>query len=419
MEGTQQNSFNFRDTTATKTIFSLKKRIRAVSGGTSSSKTISILVWIIDYCQVKQTRPKLCHIISESFPHLDSGAMLDFQNIMKDRGYWDDKRWHSTKHEYTFETGNVLRFMSVDTYGKAHGPRRDVLFINEANNLDYRIVDQLITRTREIVWLDWNPSEEFWFYTEMLGKRDDIEFVGDGGDFPPLTYLDNEALFDEPNQITIKEIESHKGNKNWWNVYGLGKLGAIESRVYTNWQIIDEIPHTARLERRGLDFGYSNDPSALVDIYYHDGGYIVDEILYAKGMLNKQIADVILNQPTVLKNVIVIADSAEPKSIDEIKLFGINILPAEKGPDSVNSGIQLIQGQKISVTKRSINIIKEYRNYLWQTDKDGNIINKPEDIWNHSMDAIRYGLVSLLKKPVYTNTTASPLLEPYYPELGI
>src|ERR1051325_2952507 len=143
--------FNFTDTTATKKIFSLKKRIRAVAGGTAASKTVSILFWLIDYCQTKQSRAKICHVVSESFPHLESGSMLDFQSIMKDRGYWNDARWHDTKHEYTFETGNKLRFTSVDTYGKAHGPRRDVLFVNECNNLDYNIVDQLITRTREIV----------------------------------------------------------------------------------------------------------------------------------------------------------------------------------------------------------------------------------------------------------------------------
>lgn len=377
-----QQAFSFSDTTATKKVFALNKRIRAVAGGTSASKTISILVWIIDYCQVRQRKDKLVHIVSESFPHLESGAMLDFQSIMKDRKYWNDDRWHDTKHEYTFEAGNKVRFMSVDTYGKAHGPRRDVLFINEANNLEYKIVDQLITRTREIVWLDWNPSEEFYFYTEMQPNRTDIDFI-------TLTYKDNEAL----DAVTVAEIESHRNNKSWWTVYGLGQLGATESRIYKNWRIIDEIPYGAELKRRCVDFGYSNDPSAIVDIYYYDGGYIWDEVAYKKGMLNKDIADTILAQES---QVLVIADSSEPKSIDEIRLYGINIQPALKGPGSVNKGIQFVQGNKISVTKRSVNIIKEYRKYVWITDKDGNIINEPLDINNHSMDAGRYGMNSMI-----------------------
>lgn len=377
----QNRNFSFVDVTATRKVFELKKRIRAVAGGTSASKTISILVWFIDYCQTKQSKPKIAHIISESFPHLEAGVMLDFQSIMKDRNYWKDERWHDTKHEYTFETGNRLRFTSVDTYGKAHGPRRDVLFINEANNLDYKIVDQLIIRTREIVWLDWNPSEEFWFYTEMLPNRDDIDFI-------TLTYLDNEAL----DLISVQEIESHKNNKNWWTVYGLGQLGIIESRIYKDWKILDEFPHEARLERIGVDFGYSNDPTAIIYVYYYNGGYILDEVLYQKGLSNKEIAATIKNAAIGL----VIADSAEPKSIDELKLYGLNVLPALKGQGSINTGIQFVQGQRISVTKRSLNLIKEYRNYLWKTDRNGKIINEAEDINNHAMDAVRYAITSLV-----------------------
>lgn len=375
-----QRTFNFSDTTATRNIFKLRKRIRAVSGGTSASKTISILVWLIDYCQTPKNINKLCTVVSESYPHLEKGAMLDFENIMKDRGYWKDGLWNKTKHVYTFETGNKLEFFSVDTYGKAHGPRRDVLFVNECNNLSHNIVDQLITRTRETVWLDWNPTSEFWFYTEMQPNRDDIDFI-------TLTYKDNEAL----DEVTIQEIESHKHNKNWWRVYGLGQLGAIESRIYTDWQLIDEIPHEARLERYGLDFGYSNDPAALVALYYYNGGYILDEKLYKKRMSNKQIADLINN----LDRALVVADSAEPKSIDEIDEYGVMIIPAVKGKDSVLHGIQYIQDQRISVTKNSTNLIKEYRNYLWMEDKDGKIINEPVDEFNHLMDAARYAISTL------------------------
>jgi phage terminase large subunit len=388
VETQQENkTFTFEDTTATAKIFGMKGRIRAVAGGTSASKTISILVWLIDYAQRKQSKEKLVSVVSESYPHLEGGAMLDFQNIMKDRGYWDDKRWHGTKHEYTFETGNKIQFISMDTYGKAHGPRRDVLFVNEANNLDYKIVDQLITRTREIVWLDWNPSEEFWFYTEMLPNRDDIDFI-------TLTYLDNEALDD----VTVKEIEAHKHNKNWWTVYGLGQLGEVEGRIYTGWQIIEVIPHNARLERRGLDFGYSVDPAAIVDVYYYDGGYIIDERLYAVGQSNRRLAQFLQNLED--QQCLVVADSAEPKSIDELREYQVSLIGANKGPGSVNQGIQFVQDQKISITKRSLHLIKEYRKYFWKTDKDGNILTIPEDGFDHCLDALRYAMESLRPKEI-------------------
>lgn len=385
--GDNQNKFGFVDTKATQKIFSLRKRIRAVAGGTSASKTISILIWFIDYCQSRKN--ELCSVVSESYPHLEKGAMLDFENIMKDRGYWKDDLWHKTKHTYTFETGSKLEFYSPDTYGKAHGPRRDVLFVNEANHMDYNVVDQLIVRTRKIVWMDWNPSDEFWFYTEMLPNRpDDIDFI-------TLTYLDNDAL----DPITVQEIESHKGNKNWWTVYGLGQLGAIESRIYKDWNIIDSVPFEARLERRGLDFGYTNDPTAIVDVYYYNGGYILDEQCYRKGLLNKPIADLLLNY--AFPETLVVADSAEPKSIDEIKLYGVNIFPAVKGQGSIRTGIAFVQNQRISVTKRSVNLIKEYRNLLWKTDNNGRIINEPEEGDDHCMDAVRYALNSILAPQDY------------------
>lgn len=171
----------------------------------------------------------------------------------------------------------------------------------------------------------------------------------------------------------------------------LGEPNSMEVKIYKDWIIIDSIPHEARLERRGLDFGYTNDPSAIVDIYKYNGGYILDEVAFQKGLSNKQIADIILNCAQTLT----IADSAEPKSIDEIKAHGVTILPATKGPGSVSQGIQLVQAQKISVTARSVNILKEYKNYLWQTDKQGKILNVPDHEWSHSMDAIRYGMASL------------------------
>jgi phage terminase large subunit len=368
----------FKNTTATQKIFQLKKRIRAVAGGTSASKTISILIWIIDYCQ--STKDQIVTVVAESHPHLQLGAIRDFRSIMVANGYWEDSNWNESKHVYTFPGGSFVEFISFDKFGKAHGPRRDVLYINEANNIPYVIADQLITRTRKIVWMDWNPSEEFWFYTEMLNRRDDLDFV-------TLTYLDNEAL----DEISKAEIESHKGNREWWLVYGLGQLGALEHKIFKNWKIIDEIPHEAKLEKRGLDFGFTNDPTVIEDIYSYNGGFIIDELVYQKGLSNKSIADILTGaDPTILT----IADSSEPKSIDEIRSYGVNILGALKGPGSVLQGIQYVQNLQISITSRSMKTIKAYRNYLFEKDKNGRVLNEPDDTvheWSNPMDAIRYG----------------------------
>lgn len=368
----------FKTTTALKKLLNLKKRIKAVCGGTSAAKTFSIVMILIDRAQRFENRK--IEIVSESFPHLDGGVISDFKKIMKEQKYWKEERWNATKHFYTFETNSVIQFNSID-FEKAHGPRRDDLFINEGQNLAWETVVQLIQRTSGDVWIDWNPTFEFWYYTELKNTLDH--------DFITLTFEDNEAL----DENTRRFILSRKDNVQWWRVYGLGQLGEMEGRIYTGWKEIDEIPFEARLWRRGLDFGYSVDPTALVDIYEYNGGYILDETLYQKELSNKGIADRInnLNDPEVL----VIADSAEPKSIDEIKTYGVNILPAQKGPGSVNQGISFVQAQKISVTKKSLNILKSYRNYVWKkNDLRGNVIPVPDDSiheWSNTMDAIRYG----------------------------
>lgn len=328
------------------------------------------------------TVPTLTSIVAESFPHLRRGAMRDFLLILKEHNYYKDDRWDRTNSVYTFETGSQIEFFSVDQPEKVRGARRDRLFINEANNISFSAFEELEVRTKEFVILDWNPTNSFWYYEEVRLQRDDIEEL-------TLTYRDNEALSPE----IVASIEQRKDRASWWKVYGLGQLGEIEGKIFPNWPIIDEIPYEARLERYGLDFGYTNDPTAIIAIYYYNGGYIWDEVLYAKGLSNKQIAETILNQP---KKALVIADSAEPKSIDELKMYQLNVQPTTKGQGSVLQRIQMTQDQQISVTKRSVNVIKENRNYLWEMDKDGRVLNAPEHTWSHSMDAGMYAMTSLV-----------------------
>jgi phage terminase large subunit len=373
----------FQITTATKKIAKLKKRIRVVQGGSSASKTISIILYLIERAQLDE-KPTVTSIVSESIPHLKRGAIRDFKRIMKEHKYWKDAGWNVQDSTYTFETGSIMEFFSTDNGDKLRGARRDRCFMNEANNCTFDAFEQLEIRTSELFFLDYNPTNEFWVHTEVVPKRNDVDFI-------ILTYKDNEAL----DESIVDSLEQRMGRAGWWKVYGLGQLGEVEGKIYTDWKIIDEIPHEARLERYGLNFGYSSHPLALVALYYYNGGYIIDEIDYGLGRGNRIIADTILNQK---KNVLTVADSAEPKSIDELKEFGVNIAPTEKGKDSVRFGIQVVQDQQISITKRSVNVIKEYRNYLWRADKNGKIIepNEPEEPYHYSMDAVRYGITSLV-----------------------
>ena len=393
----------FITTTATRKVASLKKRIRIVQGGTSASKTISILLVLIDMAQSDKI-PTLTSIVSESIPHLKRGALRDFKNIMQTHRYWKDALWNATDSIYTFETGSKIEFFSTDNGDKLRGGRRDRCFMNEANNCTFDAFEQLEVRTKEFMFIDYNPSNEFWAFTEVKALRDDVDYI-------ILTYKDNEAL----DANIVASIEQRKGRKGWWQVYGLGLLGEVEGKIYKDWVIIDEIPKEAKYLRNGLDFGYSNDPTSIVGILKYNDAYILDEILFKKGMSNRQISEVIISQGGILT----IADSAEPKSIDEISLYGVPIVGANKGPGSVQQGITFVQDQKIMVTKRSVNIIKEYRNFLWKTDRDGKILNEPEHTFSHSMDAIRYGIAYNLHDNTNRNVVVAGGVQPFYSDLNI
>ncbi|MDV7992074.1 PBSX family phage terminase large subunit [Rhodococcus sp. IEGM 1374] len=370
-----------KQTTALKKISSLRRRLRIVQGGTSASKTFSILAYLIHIAQTNDNF--VISVVSESLPHLKLGAIRDFKNIMKWQRYWNEDSWSKGEFVYTFPNDTIIEFFSVDS-GKAHGPRRDVLFLNECNNVTYEIYTQLETRTRKVVILDFNPTSSFWVHEEVMPYNKH--------DFLKLTYKDNEAL--EP--AIVRSIESRKHNANYWQVYGLGEVGVLEGQIY-NWTEIDGVPDEARLVRRGLDWGYTNDPTGIVDVYEWNGGYILDEQCYQTGLKNPQVATMLLGLPE--PDTLVIADSSEPKSIDTVSDYGVPIIGADKGPDSVRNGIDAIQFVTVYVTKRSLNLIKEKRNYVWKKDRNGKALNVPIDLWNHLMDAARYALTDIIGNP--------------------
>ena len=367
----------FSKTTAQKKIRQLKTRVRVVYGGTSASKTFSIIPILIQYAlQSKKTE---ISIVAESIPHLRRGAVRDFIKIMQSINCYHDVQFNKSTLTYRFSNGSYIEFFSADQPDKLRGARRDVLFINECNNITFEAYQQLAIRTRKFIYLDYNPTHEFWLDTQLSNDKDISRVV--------LTYKDNEAL--EPS--IVKEIEKARERAktssywaNWWKVYGLGQQGVVEGIIYKDFKLIDSIPKESRLLGIGLDFGFTNDPTAAVELYKHDDSYILNEIIYRKGLHNSDIYNLLKGKGMVY------ADSAEPKSIAEMQRYGLNVVGATKGQGSIMYGVQLLQSNTIFVTKSSLNLIKEMRNYSYKKDKEGKDINQPEDAFNHALDAARY-----------------------------
>jgi phage terminase large subunit len=351
-------------------------------GGTRSGKTFAILT-LAHAISMQHKQPHIFSVVSETYPHLKRGAIRDFKEILQGCGAWNPMLWNKTESQYQTNENNILEFFSCDSPGKVHGPARKFLFINEAQNISYEVFKQLAVRTTGTIFIDFNPTFEFWAHKEL--KNDEsCKWIHS-------TYQDNPYLTDSQ----IIEIEKGRNNKYWWDVYGLGKVGRLEGVIFDNWVEVDEYPEQPRNEVYGLDFGFSNDPTALVKCCFNDGKMFIKELLYSTGMTNSDICEHLHGLGVDGK---IFGDSAEPKSIEEIYRQGFNIHPCVKGKDSIMTGIQKMQQYDICVTKDSLNLIKELRNYQWQKDKNENKINKPIDSYNHLIDAIRYALTSQMKR---------------------
>lgn len=367
----------FKRTTSINKILALKKRIKIIQGGTSAGKTFGILPILIDKCTKEKGLE--VSVVAETIPHLRRGALKDFLKIMRWTNRYFDDRFNKTLLRYDFANGSSIEFFSADDASKLRGARRDILYINECNNVTFEAYNELAIRTKREVFLDFNPANEFWVHKELKDEPDT--------DFIILTYKDNEAL----DESIVSQIEKNREKAatsaywaNWWRVYGLGEVGSLEGVVFNNWKEIDTIPDEAKLVGIGLDFGYTNDPTAAIGIYNWNGKRIVNEIVYRTGMVNSDIAKILPS------GVIVYADSSEPKSIEEIRRYGKTIKGVTKGKDSINYGIDVMQRQEYLVTKNSTNLIKELRSYCWDVDKQGVRMNKPIDHFNHAIDALRY-----------------------------
>ena len=389
-------------TTAIKRLAKMRKRIKVVPGGTSAGKTFGIIPILINKAI---TTPGLeISVVSESVPHLRKGALKDFLKIMRATNRFRDECYNRSFLIYTFPNGSYIEFFSADQEDKVRGPRRNILYINECNNVLFETYHQLAIRTDLEIWLDFNPSAEFWVHTELTNDEDVETLV--------LTYKDNEAL--SPN--IVKEIEKARSKafydislegdllfaesnikspywSNWWRVYGLGVTGALDGLVYSNWSQVHKVPFDAVLLGYGLDFGFTNDPTALVAVYKWNNAIVVKELIYKQGLLNTDIIrEMMLNN--VDKSKKIWADSSEPKTIEEIKRAGFNIEAVKKGPDSIVFGVAVLQEFQMLITADSTNVIKELRGYVWDTNKAGKKLNVPVDYDNHAMDALRYFAMS-------------------------
>ena len=360
------------------------KRRSLNEGGTASSKTWSILQLLVLIAQNAKA-PLLISVVSESLPHLKRGAIRDFFKIL-DEEPKSCPRYNMTEQTYNFGKG-IIEFFGADEADKVRGPRRDILFINEGNNVPWETARGLDIRTIKFTFMDWNPVSEFWAHEYWIGSQEN-EYIHS-------TYLD---AVDVLPQEVVANIESNKDkDPNWWNVYGLGLVGKIEGLVYPFFNQIDSLPSQGDVVY-GLDFGYSSDPTALTrNTVFRDAETMYsEELIYETGLTNAQIARLMEEKGVAKHSDLIIADSAEPKSIKEISEYGFNIVACVKGADSVEFGHQKIRQYKQFWTKDSLNCIKEQRNFRYIPDKNGNLTEKTVHRFSHGMDSRRYAILGAL-----------------------
>lgn len=370
------------------------KRRALNEGGTYSSKTYSILQILILIAQSAKSS-LLISVVSESLPHLKRGAIRDFFNIL-DEGPERNPRYNMTEHVYTFGKG-VIEFFGADEADKVRGPRRDILFINEANNVPWDAARGLDIRTNKFTFCDWNPVSEFWVhqYEDSMGRVIPGWLHEESSAYIHSTYQD--AIDVIPREV-VANIESNKDkDPNWWNIYGLGLIGKVEGLVYPLFKQVDELPSQGALVY-GLDFGFSGDPAALTKHKIFSDEIYSKELLYEVGLTNQDIANRMIELGMV-KSDEIWADSAEPKSIEEIYRQGFNIKGAAKGQGSVGYGHQKVRQYKQYWTKDSLNCIKEQRNFRYKPDKNGKLTEKTTHLYSHGMDSRRYAVMGFSEEP--------------------
>lgn len=347
-------------------------KVVSAQGSSRSSKTYNIVIWLVIYAL---THKVTLTIVRATLPALRGSVWRDFKEVMINMGVFDEKAMNKTEFTYTFPNGTLIEFISTDSEQKLRGRKRDVLYVNEANEIRPIEWQQLIMRTTRFAIVDYNPSfsDGHWLCA-LNAERSTYHFVS--------TYKDNPFL----EQTIIDEIESLQWkNKTLWQIYGLGQMAQVEGLIFDDVTLVDDFPSHCQHQACGLDFGFTHDPTAAVRCGIVGDELYIDELFYKTGMLSNEIAAELKKE-----GLKVIADSADPRLIQEIANTGVLIYPVQKFSGSILAGIDKMRTMKICVTKRSLNVIKEFKNYIWDKDKDGNFINTPVDALNHAIDAARY-----------------------------
>lgn len=355
-------------------------RIVLLQGGTRSGKSYASIQYLI--VKALEEPNQTISIVRKSFPSLRISALRDFKQIMRDLNIWDEDNWRASENAYTFHNGSMIEFLSTQDSERRKGTKRDWLFIDEVTELDYSDYFQLTIRTTEKIILAFNPniSANHWLFEQVQTHPECETFIS--------TYLDNPWLED----ALVKEIELLRDTSpSYWRIYGLGEIGIVDGLIFDNINVISDIPEEAELLGYGMDFGFTQDPSTLIALFKVEGGILFDEVFYLKGLLTNEIGALIQEAFSVHGRAQVIADSAEPRIIEEIFRMGINIKPCVKGPDSIMQGIDVMKQHKIFVTKQSANMINEFYGYTWEKDKEEKLTNKPDSrALDHCLDAARY-----------------------------
>lgn len=360
-------------------------KIRGIAskGGTRSSKTWSVLQLLHLTC-VNSENPLVISCVAATLPMVKRGMVRDFKQMLITEGEWDENAFNKSECTYNYPNGCMIEFFGVDNASKVHGSARDILFVNEAQTIPREIFRQLDIRTRKKVIIDFNPVRKFWGETE---------FVGDRYITIHSTYKDNPYLSKEQ----VGAIEKNKNDANWWRIYGEGETGGVEGNVYPSYEVIDEMPETFTGRCLGLDFGFVNDPTAIVDIRFQGWDLYVDLLCYETGLLNSDIAEYLTSN--MLHRLITVCDNAEQKSIVELQQKRIKAIPCVKGRGSVAGGIAQVKQFKLHVTKRSVKLLDELDNYKFIKDEaTDTYTNETIDAWNHALDALRYGVDYLIRR---------------------
>jgi phage terminase large subunit len=363
------------------------RKIVLLRGGSRSGKSYSAVQYLI--VKAIEEAGTVISIVRKSFPSLRISTLRDFRTIMEELHLWEEERYLATEKAYRFDNGSMIEFLSIDDAEKRKGTKRDYLFIDEANELNYEDFFQLFIRTTFKTILAYNPSfsKQHWIYKQVAIHPQAEEYIS--------TYRDNPFL----DQRIADEIDRLKDiSPSYYAVYGNAEFGMVEGVIFDNVSVIDDIPEGAKLLGYGFDAGYSNDPSAIVGMYQYESDIIYDEIVYQKGLLTNQLANHLLTAYEHFGRNEVWIDSSEPRLRDEIFRYGINIKSVVKGKDSIVNGIDVMKQHRILLTKRSSNLINEFFSYSWKKDKNGGTTNEPEDINNHGIDACRYVAMMRISK---------------------